>query len=123
MEYAMENTVAEDKGKKIVSSDIIRRGVLLAVSSNLFGRTAILTDRELLIGRDSSSGFSISDTQVSSRHCRVFVKDGIFMLEDLESTNGTYLNRKRIKHEMSLNYGDRIVLGDTIFRFFYEEEL
>ena len=119
----MPNTIAEDKGKKIVSSEIIRRGVLLAVSSNLFGRTVILSDRELIIGRDPSSGFSISDIQVSNHHCRVFVKNGIFMLEDLESTNGTYLNRKRIKHEMPLNYGDRIVLGDTIVRFFYEEEL
>lgn len=119
----MENTIAEDRGKKIVSSEIIRRGLLLGVSSNLFGKTAIITDRELIIGRDSSSGFSIPDIQVSNRHCRIFVKNGIFMIEDLESTNGTYLNRKRIKREEILNYGVRIVIGDTILRFFYEEEL
>jgi pSer/pThr/pTyr-binding forkhead associated (FHA) protein len=117
------STIHEDKGGKIHSSSIVRRGVLLVVSGDFLGETGILGDESFIIGRDSEADLQIPDNKVSGHHCRISSGRDGFLLEDLDSTNGTYLNRKRIKKPALLNYGDRIVLGNSILRFFFEEEI
>ncbi len=117
------STIHEDKGGKIHSSSIIRKGVLLVVSGDFLGETGILGSGNFIIGRDSETDLQIADNKVSGRHCRISQGRDGYLLEDLDSTNGTYVNRKRLKKPALLNYGDRIVLGNTILRFFFEEEI
>lgn len=69
---------------------------------------------EVTIGRASGCQIPIDDTFVSQLHARVFVRNGQFMIEDLGSTNGTQLNRKRVAGPMVLNHGDRIQVGNTV---------
>jgi pSer/pThr/pTyr-binding forkhead associated (FHA) protein len=66
--------------------------------------------RELLIGRHRSCDVVLSSDAVSRRHARIFFRDGGWILQDLESTNGTMVNGVRVGR-CRLAPGDRIRLG------------
>jgi pSer/pThr/pTyr-binding forkhead associated (FHA) protein len=55
-----------------------------------------------------------ADTYVSQLHARVFRRDGQVYVEDLGSTNGTYLNRKKVSGPMVVRRGDRLQIGKTV---------
>jgi FHA domain len=71
----------------------------------------------LAIGRAEDNEICIDDGFASGRHARVFAHDGLAYLEDMRSTNGTYLNGHRVEGQEVLNADDRIRIGDTEFRF------
>ncbi len=73
--------------------------------------------REMIIGRGGSSDVVINDSFTSTRHARVFVRDGQYWLEDLGSTNGTYLNGVPLKKPVVLADGDDIRVGGVTFQF------
>ena len=77
------------------------------------GRTYDLSD-EVTVGRAPGCGVSLPDTTVSQLHARVFRRDGSFYLEDLGSTNGTWLNRGRVGAAVPLKRGDRVLVGSTL---------
>ncbi|CAN5712159.1 FHA domain-containing protein [soil metagenome] len=81
--------------------------------SALKGKTFELTD-ELLIGRADRCHLVLDDTYVSQMHARIFSKNGTHMVEDLGSTNGTYLNRRRITSPVELQRGDQVKIGKTV---------
>jgi ABC-2 type transport system ATP-binding protein len=68
----------------------------------------------VLIGRDASADLVIADTEVSSRHASVAPAEGGIAVEDLGSTNGTYVNGVRVTGSQKLNPGDRIQFGGTV---------
>lgn len=70
-----------------------------------------------LIGRDIECNISIQDKFLSNKHCKIFQKDGLYFLEDLDSANGTFLNNERIKDVVELRSGDRITVGQMEFLF------
>ena len=70
---------------------------------------------ELTVGRAGGCGVSIpDDTFVSQLHARVFPREGRIYLEDLGSTNGTFLNAKPVTSAVALSRGDRIQVGRTV---------
>ena len=69
---------------------------------------------EIIIGRAEKCHLVIDDTYVSQLHARIFRKGESFMAEDLGSTNGTYLNRRRITAPTELQRGDRVKIGKTV---------
>ncbi len=78
------------------------------------GKSYSLGD-ELTIGRAEKCHLVLDDTYVSQVHARIYSKsDGTFMVEDLGSTNGTYLNRRRITSPAELQRGDRVKIGKTV---------
>jgi hypothetical protein len=78
------------------------------------GQTFELGD-EITVGRAPGCGVSLpDDTFVSQVHARVFRRDGSLFVEDLGSTNGTFLNRKAVAGPMSLRKGDRLQVGRTV---------
>ena len=75
-----------------------------------------LVNTEMRIGRTSNCAISIPDDAfVSQIHARVFTSEGTAWLEDLGSTNGTYLNGTRITDAVVLSKGDRIQVGSSIW--------
>ncbi len=60
---------------------------------------------------------SFEDPFASSRHARIELQSGIAILEDLGSTNGTYVNGEQIEGPWSLRSGDQIAIGDTVFEY------
>lgn len=89
------------------------RTVAVIEDEKLKGKT-FAVDGELFIGRSSDSDITLDVSYVSSKHARLFVRDEKCMLEDLGSTNGTYLNRRRITAPTELQRGDQIKIGRTI---------
>ena len=72
-------------------------------------------DGELILGReDSSADLVIPDPGVSRRHARVIGENGALILEDLGSSNGTYVNGERISGAVELAPGDEIRIGATV---------
>jgi hypothetical protein len=78
------------------------------------GQTFTLGE-ELTVGRAGGCHVSLpDDTYVSQLHARLFRRDGGLFLEDLGSTNGTFLNRKPVSGATALRRGDRIQVGRTV---------
>ena len=72
-------------------------------------------DGEVTVGRASGCTISLTDdTYVSQLHARVFLSEGDVFVEDLGSTNGTYLNRTKVSVAMPLKRGDRLQIGKTV---------
>jgi pSer/pThr/pTyr-binding forkhead associated (FHA) protein len=79
------------------------------------GRRAetVSLDGTIQIGRAEACQVKVDDTYVSSFHARVYSRDGAWYVEDLGSTNGTYLNQRRITSPAELRAGDRLRVGKT----------
>jgi hypothetical protein len=70
---------------------------------------------EVTIGRAPGCSVALADdTFVSQLHARVYVRDGQPFVEDLGSTNGTFLNQSRLTKTMRLRRGDRLQIGQTV---------
>lgn len=69
---------------------------------------------ELTVGRAAGCQVTLDDTYASQIHARVFVHDGKLLVEDLGSTNGTYLNRQKVAGPMVVSAGDKLQIGNTI---------
>ena len=65
------------------------------------------------IGRGNDSALVLADPEVSRRHARFELRDGIIFLRDLESSNGTFLNGSRVTTPIEVRVGDEIDLGTT----------
>jgi hypothetical protein len=71
------------------------------------------------IGRAGANGLTVDDTFMSHMHARVFKRGAFFWVEDLGSTNGTFINDQRISGDAQLRVRDQLRLGETVLR--YEE--
>lgn len=87
--------------------------VVLLDGASKGGKTFPLGE-ELLIGRAEKCQIVLTDSYASQMHARIFTKDGEHMIEDLGSTNGTYLNRHKVTTPTSLSRGDQIKIGKTV---------
>lgn len=68
------------------------------------------------IGRKEDNSICLNDQFVSSYHAKLYVRNNDFYLEDLDSTNGTYVNASKITGRIKLKVEDEIKLGSTIFK-------
>jgi pSer/pThr/pTyr-binding forkhead associated (FHA) protein len=88
---------------------------LKVVEGDTKGKTYDLGD-ELTVGRAAGCQVALADdTVVSQLHARLFRKEGRYFVEDLGSTNGTFLNRKQVSAPVALRRGDRLQVGKTVF--------
>lgn len=78
------------------------------------GVTFPLEGDQLTIGRDASNGVAINDAEVSRKHSRLSFQGGKYVLEDLGSTNGTFVNGQRLAGPVVLKPGDVVSLGEQI---------
>lgn len=76
-------------------------------------RTFAVDGRPLTIGRAPDNGLVLFDGRVSRHHARLYGRRGALLLADLGSTNGSWVNDRKVE-EMALGEGDRIRVGDTI---------
>lgn len=77
------------------------------------GQTFTLGD-ELTVGRAAGCQITLDDTFASQMHARIFTRDNQLYVEDLGSTNGTYLNRRKVAAPMVMSRGDQVQIGSTI---------
>jgi pSer/pThr/pTyr-binding forkhead associated (FHA) protein len=81
-----------------------------------------ITKTPITIGRKPDNDIAIDNMAVSSHHARITLQGKIYMIEDLQSTNGTFLNEKRII-SAALGHNDSILLGQHSLQFVYPESL
>jgi pSer/pThr/pTyr-binding forkhead associated (FHA) protein len=93
----------------------------LVIEGGLSGERAYDLENRLTIGRAPESDIHLPDPSVSWRHALVYVEDGKAVLEDLGSSNGTYLNEMRVDKAL-LSSGDTLRLGKVTVWFLQEKE-
>ncbi|RME76994.1 MAG: FHA domain-containing protein [Planctomycetota bacterium] len=77
-----------------------------------------LKNREFItIGRNSVNDIKILDTKISRVHCRIFQKDGEYWIEDMGSTNGTFLQGEEVENAQKLENRNHIRIGFTVLCF------
>jgi len=89
---------------------------LISLPIETFSRSIRLDPGIITIGRSRSNTIYLAHGSASRNHARISLIDGQYVLSDLKSRNGTYVNKKRIKN-ISLKHNDRIVFGDRSFVF------
>src|SRR6476646_1793816 len=74
-------------------------------------------DGEMVLGRGDRAEIRLEDPFASARHARIYAQGNILVIEDLDSTNGTYLNEELLQSPRPLHPGDRLRIGDSEFAF------
>ncbi len=74
-----------------------------------------LDDEQLTIGRSADSGLVIRDDYTSTHHARLMLWDGTWMLQDLDSTNGTFLKGKKVGAPTAVPLNTPVSIGTTTF--------
>jgi transcriptional regulator with GAF, ATPase, and Fis domain len=88
----------------------------LCVLSGPLGKSEIRLDGGVSIGRDASNSVCIADASVSLRHCQIVKENGEFVVRDLGSTSGTFVNGIQVT-ERVLAAGDQIAVGSSLLTF------
>jgi hypothetical protein len=94
------------------------RLIVVAAMGHEPGRTFDVGDGAMF-GRADGADIHVEDQFASSSHARIYDRGGAMYLEDMGSTNGTYLNGRKVKSAEPLGTGDTIRIGDSEYR--YEE--
>ncbi len=93
----------------------------MAILTLVFGRDVLGThevDRDkLIVGRSEDCDITIDNLAVSRHHVIIEKIDGVFMVNDLDSNNGTFVNGQRIEEPTALNFGDEIGVGKHVLVF------
>jgi len=87
---------------------------LLVTGGALSGTSLPLTEQQITIGRSNDATLVLNDDYASSRHARLFPQDGQWIVEDLGSTNGTYLDRQKVTQPTPVPTGVPIRIGKTV---------
>lgn len=87
---------------------------LLVTEGGLTGTRIGLTGAPVLIGRANDSTLVLEDDYASTRHARISLQDGMWVVEDLGSTNGTYLGQRKIDGPVPLELGVPLRIGKTV---------
>jgi pSer/pThr/pTyr-binding forkhead associated (FHA) protein len=86
----------------------------LLVKQGTGAGSAYPVEHDLVVGRDASADLVLDDSGVSRAHARVRSVNGRVVIEDLDSSNGTFVNGERISGRVDLRPGDEVQLGDTV---------
>lgn len=90
--------------------------VMEVVGNSNLKKGAVVPIRGIVtIGRKNDNSIVLSDQHVSSNHARFVIKNNILFIEDLNSTNGTYVNGKKVEGKVKLFGKDEIKIGSTSF--------
>lgn len=86
---------------------------LLVTEGGLTGTRIGLTGAPVLIGRANDSTLVLEDDYASTRHARISLQDGMWVVEDLGSTNGTYLGQRKLDGPVPMELGVPLRIGKT----------
>jgi diguanylate cyclase (GGDEF)-like protein len=107
----------------IEPGSIERLGTLTVLLGREVGAAFALSSPALLIGRNPRAHIALQDDGASRNHARILGGGNHFAIEDLGSTNGTFIGGVRIRGRTVLQDGDRIQIGNTLLRFALQDEI
>lgn len=88
--------------------------VLAVTAGALAGTSLDLGEQQITIGRANDATLVLNDDYASTRHARLYPQDGQWIVEDLGSTNGTYLDRQKVTQPTPVPTGVPIRIGKTV---------
>jgi hypothetical protein len=89
--------------------------MLTVTEGSLTGTTLSLKETGVLLGRNPECTLILDDDFASGRHARIFRRDESWLVEDLGSTNGTFLGSTRLTQPMPVEVGSTLRIGKTVF--------
>lgn len=120
LEYKDQNDI-NGAGQDVLKTQIVSGGQsgykIVRVGDKFAGEEFMLTEACNTIGRTEENYILLSDPSISRNHAKIVNQNLNYILCDLNSSNGTYVNRKRIKTETRLSSGDLIRFGNVSFVF------
>ncbi len=99
------------------------RACLIQYSGEALGKRFLLDAPEICVGRTPSNGIVVPDDSVSREHARIFSSGDAVEIEDLGSSNGTFIYDERVRSRVELRDGDMLRLGTVLFKFFARDNL
>ncbi len=97
--------------------------ILLEIYGFNMGKRYDIDGENIMIGRSPACNIVLEDEGVSRQHLKIMNKNKQFFIVDLQSTNGTFVNNKRVLKSEKLENGDKIRLGRTIFKFICSDDI
>ncbi|MCB0327699.1 MAG: GGDEF domain-containing protein [Bdellovibrionales bacterium] len=126
-----EPTVIVEKDRiPVQKEDQNQRGCLVTIHGQNMGKRYELINQEKIVGRSMACEIRVNEENVSRQHARIYFNGTNYVVEDLNSTNGTFLNTKKVTSSV-LSDGDLVMIGNTILKYIsgqnfenrYHEEL
>lgn len=118
--YALKIMYKDVKGgrkKKTPGKKAHGLEVLKTISNGTLGIGSVIpVTSTISIGRREDNSIVLNDQFVSSYHAKIYVKNNDFYLEDLASTNGTFINDSKVEGRVRLKVNDQIRMGSTVFK-------
>jgi pSer/pThr/pTyr-binding forkhead associated (FHA) protein len=106
-------TARPPKPPKVAKQQKVKGSKIVVIEGPLNGTIIPLGDVQITIGRAPDSTLIIDDDYASSRHARIYPSEGSWVVEDLGSTNGTWIDRTRITSPTVLPVGAPLRVGRT----------
>lgn len=109
---------------KISEHRTSKAAAMVVIHGDDLGRKYDLHDEKVIIGRSARCPIQVDQDAVSRQHARLTVGDqGRVVIEDLGSTNGTWVNDEQVEGELKLRNGDLVKIGRTVFKFIASNNL
>jgi len=112
-ERTAARTSKPPKPPKVAKQQKIKGSKLVVIEGPLVGTIVPLGNVQITVGRAADSTLVIDDDYASSRHARIYPAEGSWVVEDLGSTNGTWIDRTRITSPTVLPVGAPLRVGRT----------
>ncbi len=98
--------------KKTFGLEVMQSGT----NENLREGSVIPIGREVTLGRRDDNSVVLKESYVSGHHARIYLRNTDYVLEDLNSTNGTLLNDEKVEKKTYVRVGDEIKIGSAVFK-------
>lgn len=105
-----------NRKKKKISKKFGLEVIKASDNSNLKQGSIVPIQGEITIGRKEDNMIILKEPYVSSHHAKIYSRNNACFIQDLQSTNGTIINSKKINGEELLKVGDLIKIGNSIFK-------
>ena len=99
------------------------RACLIQYSGDALGRRFLLDAPEITIGRAPTNGIVIPDDSVSREHAKIFSNGDATTVEDLGSSNGTFIHGARVQSRTKMSDGDILKVGSILLKFFANDNI
>lgn len=95
-----------------------KRACLIQYTGDALGRRYFFENAEVTLGRGAANAIVLLDVSVSREHAKCYSRNKVIEIEDLGSSNGTFINETPVKTRTALRDGDMVRLGSILFKFF-----
>jgi two-component system cell cycle response regulator len=112
-----ETRVTKISSLKELATPVDAECCIVQIHGPELGKKYALQENDFTIGREEGNHIVVDLDNVSRKHARILRKQGRMFVQDLGSTNGTYLNDQEVTQETPLRSGDIIKVGGSIFKF------